>query len=64
MIFRWYDPRVLRVYLPTCTENELDMLFGPLSSYFVEDGEHARLNVYSRRAGVYSMGRVLVEKTS
>ncbi len=60
LIFRWYDPRVLRVYLPTCTERELDMLFGPLSAYYAEDDDPARLNVYSRRSGLYSMGRVSV----
>ena len=58
LIFRYYDPRVLRVYLPTCTDLELDMLFGPLSAYFAEDASPDRLNVYSRRSGVYAMGRV------
>jgi hypothetical protein len=58
MIFRWYDPRVLRAYLPTCTERELDMLFGPLSAYHAEDEEPRRLNVYSRRGSVFAMSRV------
>lgn len=58
LLFRYYDPRVLRVYLPTCTAAELDMLFGPLSAYFAEDTATDRLNVYSRRSGVYAMGRV------
>ena len=26
--FRYYDPRVLRVYLPTCNEEELRFIFG------------------------------------
>jgi hypothetical protein len=37
LIFRYYDPRVLRVYLPTCLPNELRTVFGPISSYLVED---------------------------
>jgi hypothetical protein len=37
MIFRYYDPRVLRVYLPTCNDDELKMLFGPVQSYVMED---------------------------
>ncbi len=37
LMFRYYDPRVLRVYLPTCRPNELRTVFGPISSYLVED---------------------------
>ena len=28
MLFRYYDPRVLRVYLPTCSATELQTVFG------------------------------------
>ena len=37
LIFRYYDPRVLRVYLPTCLPDELRTVFGPVSSFLVED---------------------------
>jgi hypothetical protein len=39
--FRFYDPRVLRVYLPTCTAEELETMFGPVDRYVMEgqDGE-------------------------
>ena len=37
--FRYYDPRVLRVYLPTCNADELKTVFGPVESYLVEDEE-------------------------
>ena len=36
-MFRWYDPRVLRVYLPTCTVGELREVFGPARAFLVED---------------------------
>jgi len=36
LYFRYYDPRVLRVYLPTCNGDELQMVFGPVSAYVVE----------------------------
>jgi len=36
LMFRYYDPRVLRVYLPTCQPNELRTVFGPVRSYLVE----------------------------
>ncbi len=35
--FRYYDPRVLRTYLPTCTTEELTTMFGPVASYIAED---------------------------
>lgn len=36
LYFRYYDPRVLRVYLPTCNGQELKVVFGPVLSYFAE----------------------------
>lgn len=36
MLFRWYDPRVLRAYLPTCTLDEANAFFGPVDRYLVE----------------------------
>jgi hypothetical protein len=37
LVFRYYDPRVLRVYLPTCKRDELRTVFGPIDSFLVED---------------------------
>ena len=36
LLFRYYDPRVLRAYLPTCRVEELRQLFGPVQSFFAE----------------------------
>lgn len=36
LVFRYYDPRVLRMYLPTCTREELDTLFGPIECFWAE----------------------------
>lgn len=41
LYFRYYDPRVLRVYLPTCNAEELDVVFGPIRYYLLEDGDAA-----------------------
>jgi hypothetical protein len=41
--FRYYDPRVLRVYLPTCNAEEMEMVFGPISCYITEDEDPAIL---------------------
>lgn len=40
LLFRYYDPRVLRIYLPTCNVEELRTIFGPVSNYLLE-GENA-----------------------
>src|SRR5271166_6407871 len=36
VIFRYYDPRVLRVFLPVCNQAELRLFFGPVQSFIVE----------------------------
>ena len=36
LIFRYYDPRVLRVFLPICTNEQLKEIFGPIESYWTE----------------------------
>jgi hypothetical protein len=36
LYFRFYDPRVLRVFIPTCTPEESADLFGPISRFVVE----------------------------
>lgn len=41
--FRFYDPRVLRTYLPTCTPQEIRQFFGPIGSFLLEDEDASRL---------------------
>ncbi len=36
VLFRFYDPRVLRAYLPTCTGDEAAQMFGPLAQFITE----------------------------
>ncbi len=36
LYFRYYDPRVLRVYLPTCKSEEREIVFGPIRNYVME----------------------------
>ncbi len=36
MAFRYYDPRVLRVYLPTCTTPELRTVYGTIECFWAE----------------------------
>ncbi len=37
MAFRYYDPRILRAYLPTCGGEELQTVFGPIEFFWTED---------------------------
>lgn len=43
LVFRYYDPRVLRVYLPTCTPEERALVFGPVAEFLVEGHDPATL---------------------
>jgi hypothetical protein len=37
LYFRFYDPRVLRLFLPSCTRQQREQLFGPVSLFLMED---------------------------
>ncbi len=37
LYFRFYDPRVLRVFLPTCDREQLKEFFGPIEAFIAED---------------------------
>ncbi len=39
LLFRYYDPRVLRTFLPTCNAKELAEIFGPVLCYVAEGEE-------------------------
>lgn len=57
LVFRYYDPRVLRIYLPTCTADELRAVFGPIETFWTEGQDAASLLEFSFD------GRKLVQKT-
>ncbi len=50
LVFRYYDPRILRQYLPTCTPMELERFFGPISSLVVEAEEPNQFHLFQRGA--------------
>lgn len=37
--FRYYDPRVIATFLPSCSASELDEFFGPVAAYAFTDGQ-------------------------
>lgn len=49
LYFRFYDPRVLRIFLPTCTPDELRDFFGPVACFVVEAEDSGTLLRFSRR---------------
>jgi hypothetical protein len=48
-LFRFYDPRVLRPYLPSCTELELQTFFGPIDQYVIEAEDPDQAIRHARR---------------
>ncbi len=51
LFFRYYDPRVLRVYLPTCNAQELEAIFGPVDRYLMEGEDDESLLRCERKEG-------------
>lgn len=47
LYFRFYDPRVLRVYLPTCNAKDLEIIFGPVKRFYAEGEEENLLREYA-----------------
>jgi hypothetical protein len=45
--FRYYDPRVLRVFLPTCSSAEGKDFFGPVARYYAADRSGAVVLVFA-----------------
>jgi hypothetical protein len=48
MYFRFYDPRVLRSFLPTCTEPECAEFFGPIGRFVMEAEQPGALWSFTR----------------
>jgi len=55
--FRYYDPRVLRTYLPTCNAEETEIVFGPVATYILEDEDPSVFLTFSSDGG-----KVRIEK--
>ena len=62
MLFRFYDPRVLRTYLPTCVSDELNQVFGPVEYFVTEAEESATVLEFRNNRGVLARGEVRAEK--
>jgi hypothetical protein len=47
LVFRYYDPRVMRVFLPTCDEAQLDSLFSGIERFLIEDADPMSMTEYT-----------------
>lgn len=50
--FRYYDPRVLRTFLPTCSAEETNFVFGPITSYLCESDKPETLFSFGLKDGL------------
>jgi hypothetical protein len=51
LYFRFYDPRVLGAFLPSCTSDEIKKFFGPVRSFLLEDQQLGVLLNFKIRGG-------------
>ena len=51
LVFRYYDPRVLRVYLPTCTPEEVETFLGPIRAVAAEGETPDFFHLFRRKPG-------------
>ncbi|GEO04184.1 hypothetical protein AAE02nite_18480 [Adhaeribacter aerolatus] len=51
LYFRFYDPRVLRIFLPTCNEAQLREFFGPVSYFMMEDEDPTQAIIFYLKEG-------------
>lgn len=62
LYFRFYDPRVLRVYLPTCSADEVATFFGPVISYVLEDESPEAMLRFHKVTGSVKPDRVAMTR--
>jgi hypothetical protein len=48
LLFRYYDPSILRVYLPTCSPAEWQDFFGPVKRFLTESEDAQQLLVFNQ----------------
>jgi hypothetical protein len=58
LLFRFYDPRVLRAFIPTCRADELKSLFGPIGRFAMESDTGDRLLIFDFSRGSLVNGAV------
>jgi hypothetical protein len=62
LYFRFYDPRVLRIFLPTCDEEQLEDFFGPVDYFICEDEDPDSGLVFSLEDGNLKTEKITKEQ--
>ena len=63
-VFRFYDPRVMRAFLPTCTGSQLDEVFGPVECISMEGPDARRIVEFRLDTGRSTLETVRTELSS
>ncbi|HNW75071.1 MAG TPA: DUF4123 domain-containing protein [Bacteroidales bacterium] len=58
LYFRYYDPRVLRIFLPVCNRDQIRDFFGPVDYFICEDEDPGFALVYSVDDGMLLQDRI------
>jgi hypothetical protein len=58
LIFRYYDPRVLRGFLPTCYPEELDQIYGPIDRFWTAGEEPSHVLSFLRKNRALTVDRI------
>ena len=58
LYFRFYDPRVLKIFLPTCDEKQIIEFFGPVEKFIVEGETKEEAIEFSHRNGVLQQKKI------
>jgi hypothetical protein len=62
LYFRFYDPRVLRIFLPTCDEKQIIEFFGPVDTFIVEGENREEAIMFSHKNGILKKEIMAAEK--
>ncbi len=62
LLFRYYDPRVFRTYLPTCLPKELKTVFGPIDRFLMEAEQPDTLIEFTFNGSGLGQRRVVLQR--
>jgi uncharacterized protein DUF4123/FHA domain-containing protein len=62
--FRFYDPRVLREFLPTAIASEVTIFFGPVQEWLIESEKPETMLVLQQNRGILTIADVNIGRTN
>jgi len=58
--FRFYDPRVMRVYLPTCNAEEIQKIFGVVENFMLEEKDPSCLRAFAHQGDTLKTEKIVL----